>query len=103
MVDADERERLNRHRLLDADGHLVRWPTKRPQRELALRYLSGCFAPNQIYAEVDVNEILKRWHTFDDWALLRRELVDRGYLSRDAAGREYRVASLPETQDNPSV
>ena len=35
--------------------------------------------------------MLKQWHTFEDWSILRRELVDRRYLSRDAAGREYRV------------
>jgi hypothetical protein len=102
MVNDDERERLTHYRLLDADGRLVRWPTKRPQRMLVLHYLRDRFAPDQVYSEAEVNELLKRWHTFEDWALLRRELVDRGYMIRDTAGHEYQVVGQSDSQNDDS-
>jgi hypothetical protein len=92
MLDDEDREQLVRYRLLDGEGRVARWPTKAPQRQLVLRWLAGHFAARRSYAETEVNDILKRAHAFGDWALLRRELVDRGYLDRDDAGRAYRLA-----------
>ncbi|MDP9233795.1 MAG: DUF2087 domain-containing protein, partial [Actinomycetota bacterium] len=40
------------------------------------------------YEEREVNRILKRYH--DDYATLRRYLVDEGFLSRDA-GKYWRT------------
>ncbi len=91
MFSPDDREQLIRFRLLDADGRLARWPTKAPQRRLALRFLFDRFAPDRVYTESEVNEILNQAHAFQDWSLLRRELVDHRFLQRDPAGREYRV------------
>ena len=101
MTDLEQLQRLAQHRLLDADGRLTRWPTKRPQRALALQYLRDRFSPGRVYTEAEVNAILKQWHTFSDWSILRRELVDSRHLSRDPAGREYRVVDPPpgETPD----
>jgi hypothetical protein len=94
-MSADElREQLVHLRLLDREERVVRWPTKAPQRRLVLDYLIGHFAPEQAYTENEVNEILKRAHAFGDWALLRRELVDRRYLARDDAGRTYRASAI---------
>ncbi|MFW5690904.1 MAG: DUF2087 domain-containing protein [Chloroflexota bacterium] len=36
-----------------------------------------------------VNDLLNRWHTFEDWAVLRRELVDRRMLCRARDGSVY--------------
>lgn len=44
-----------------------------------------------MYREGEVNEIIKRNHTFGDWAMLRREMLDRGRMTRDAAGGNYWV------------
>jgi hypothetical protein len=35
-----------------------------------------------IYTEKEVNAILKQYHTFEDRALLRRELYDKRYFDR---------------------
>lgn len=91
MIDRDDLDQLTRLRLLDNEGRLARWPTKPAHRLLALRFLSDRFAPNLTYSETEVNDILKRAHDFGDWALLRRELVDRGFLHRDDAGHGYRA------------
>ena len=42
-----------------------------------------------MYTEKEVNAILNRCHTFEDWALLRRELFERGYLNRERDGSTY--------------
>ena len=34
------------------------------------------------------------WHTFRDWARLRRMLYDLGYLDRDMAGSAYTLAAV---------
>jgi hypothetical protein len=48
------------------------------------------FEAGRDYAEPEVNAIIDANHLFGDYALLRRELVDRGLLQRDKAGRRYR-------------
>lgn len=51
--------------------------------------LASKFEAGRVYREKDVNEILKSWHTFDDHALLRRELVEKRHLARKLDGSEY--------------
>ncbi len=36
-----------------------------------------------------MNELLLGWHTFGDWALLRRMLFDWGHLDRESDGSRY--------------
>ncbi|MBP6005429.1 DUF2087 domain-containing protein [Candidatus Saccharibacteria bacterium] len=76
-------------RFLDTDGKVKIWPTKQAHKEIVLEYLSSKFDASNTYTEKDVNEILKTWHTFTDWPLLRRELIDRGYMARDRGGYKY--------------
>ncbi|MDB5178436.1 MAG: hypothetical protein JWN01_379, partial [Patescibacteria group bacterium] len=79
---------------IDGDGIVTQWPTKSDARVQILAYLAHKFELTRVYSEPEVNEVLKRWHTFGDWPLLRRELVEHGYLERDRAGREYRVGNF---------
>ena len=52
-------------------------------------YLSLKFNKGVIYSESEVNEIIKNWHTFGDWALLRRELFEAKLLDRKKDCSEY--------------
>lgn len=77
---------------LDADGRVTRWPNgkgKTESRSAILAYLAEKFEIGTVYREREVNELLKRWHTFDDWALLRRELFEQGYINRTKDCSEY--------------
>lgn len=65
------------------------WPAKESARLEVLEYLISKFSEDNFYPESEVNEILKAWHTFDDWALLRRELFNRGYFDRELDGSDY--------------
>ena len=76
-------------RFLNDNGKINTWPKKHSDKELVVAYLSDKFEFNRSYHEKEVNEVLQLWHTFGDWALLRRELYERGYLDRDRSGTEY--------------
>ncbi|MEL6148492.1 MAG: DUF2087 domain-containing protein [Chloroflexota bacterium] len=75
----------------DDEGRITRWPTRKSKGDqaLVLAYLATKFDADATYTERDVNAVLKHWHTFEDWALLRRELFERGYLNREKDGSVY--------------
>lgn len=64
------------------DGRLVIMPSRRAKLRLVLDHIAQDFEPGQTFPEVEVNEVLQRYH--DDYAALRRYLVDEGFLTRDA-------------------
>lgn len=88
-------------RFLDESGRIVQMPRKQTLRRMLLVYLVTKFEPHTVYTERQVNDICNQWHTFGDYFLLRRELVDSGLLSRERDGsRCWRVAeSQPSEQD----
>ena len=77
-------------RFLDEDGLLLVWPKKQSDKELVIAYLASKFEFNRSYHENEINEVLKKWHVFSDWPLLRRELFERSYFNRDRSGIDYR-------------
>jgi hypothetical protein len=62
-------------------GRLTEIPAKRSTRLVILTRLALEFEPGIRYSEAEVNETLTRFH--DDYAALRRYLVDDGLMSRD--------------------
>lgn len=75
---------------LDAEGRVTQWPAKHFNKQLVLEYLVMKFSMGKFYTEQEVNAILKKWHTFGDWAILRRSLVDYKFMERKIDGTEYR-------------
>ena len=63
------------------DGRLVIMPTKRSKLIAVLDHIAQEFELGQTYPEAQVNEILEGYH--DDYAALRRYLVDEGFMTRD--------------------
>jgi hypothetical protein len=74
---------------LDADGKIKIWPAKQEKKKEILEYLALKFEGNGFYTEKEVNAIIENWHSFGDYFLLRRELVDYGLLSRTTNGLKY--------------
>jgi putative AdoMet-dependent methyltransferase len=74
---------------LDSEGRLKSYPVKQKKKTSALRYLAEKFEPGKKYTEKEVNQLLNQWHTFDDCAVLRRDLYDSFYLRREANGSLY--------------
>ena len=68
---------------------IIRWPKKPTDKEFVINWLSKKFKFNINYSEKEVNLILKQHNSFDDIALLRRELVSKKYLKRKEDGSQY--------------
>jgi len=63
------------------NGRLTEIPTKKSKRLIVLERVSLEFEPGVRYDEKHVNAIVGRF--FNDYAALRRYLVDEGFLERD--------------------
>lgn len=64
------------------NGRLVIMPSKRSKLLPVLDHMAQDFEPGRTYPESEVNAVLGRYH--DDYAALRRYLVDEGFMTRDA-------------------
>jgi len=62
------------------DGRLLAMPAAHGKRLVVLDHLAGLFEPGRRYPEPEVNRLLARYHP--DHAMLRRYLVDDGFLDR---------------------
>lgn len=82
-------EKLNINQFLDESGRITQLSENSQKRRALLAYLAEKFEMDCNYTEREVNEICNKWHTFGDYFLLRRELVDDGLLSREQDGSRY--------------
>ena len=76
-------------KFLDTEGRIKQLPSKGMARQEVFAYLATKFKVDIDYTEKEVNEIIKIWHTFGDYFLLRRELIDYKYLCRTIDGSRY--------------
>lgn len=74
---------------LNKEGKLKSWPAKRQAKIDVLRWLGLHFVPGRFYSEKEINAMIEEHHSFGDYFLLRRELIDRGILERTANGARY--------------
>ena len=65
---------------LDDAGRLRTMPARRHRRLMLLDHLAQLFEPGERFLETEVNRRLRAVH--DDVAMLRRYLVDEGFLDR---------------------
>jgi hypothetical protein len=70
------------------DGRISVIPAKRAVRLLLLDQVAQAFEPGRRYPELAVNQVLKP--LYDDYATLRRYLVDEDLLSRTPDGTYWR-------------
>jgi hypothetical protein len=73
---------------LDASGRVSRLPSKLSRRDNLSLTLLELFEPGIEYSEPQLNQMLKVY--LDDFALVRRTLVEMGHLERDPYGRVYK-------------
>jgi ArsR family transcriptional regulator len=62
------------------EGRLIGFPTGETRKQVILEYIAERFEPDRVYTEREVNAILKE--IADDYATIRRALVDRLFLNR---------------------
>lgn len=69
-----------------ADGALKEFPVREKRKIIALREIAARFEKGRTYTEKEVNTMI----AYSDFALIRRYLVEYGFLSRTMDCREYR-------------
>jgi hypothetical protein len=82
-------QKMKIEQFLDSSGKIKQLPQKQNVKCALLEYLADKFEPGRNYSEREVNTICSQWHTFNDYFLLRRELVDHDLLCRERDGSQY--------------
>jgi hypothetical protein len=75
-------------------GQLQRIPSRQKKLMVILRWLASKFQPGVMYTEREVNAVLTA--CYHDYATLRRDLVDFGFLRRERGGGNYWLAPEDE-------
>jgi len=89
---ARRRPRTGPERFLTIDGRIDRYPSQPGDRhELLQTIVSRVIDPTEALSEAELGARMAA--LTDDTALLRRMLVDHGFLDRDPSGIEYRRAA----------
>jgi hypothetical protein len=89
-------------KFLDDDGKIKLWPAKRAVQRLIIGYLSEKFDFECVYSEKEVNTIIDKWHNFGDYFILRRGLIEEGFMKRTRDGSQYRRIEVMPPDDQPS-
>lgn len=71
------------------DGPLETYPLKEKKRVVILRHLARHLEAGKTYTEKEINAVLEQY--YKDYALLRRNLIDYGFLERVPDGSAYWV------------
>ncbi len=90
-------------RFLNTEGKITQLPQKQSVRLALLSYLAQQFEENRFYTEQEVNALCEEWHTFGDYFLLRRELIDQHFLSRKPDGSVYWKVIIKEVEPDSTV
>lgn len=91
-----EEKRINIAPFLDEQGRVTVLPQKKAKRAAVLAYLAEKFECGRDYTEKEINEICLAWHTFNDYFLVRRCLVEERLLLREPNGSRYWKACKEE-------
>ena len=86
-VDVDAYDRKVLKTFLDENGRLIDFPAQQKKEEAVLRYIVKVFEPGRHYSEKEVKEILSQFN--EDYARLRRDLVEFGFMKREGGGGAY--------------
>jgi hypothetical protein len=83
----------------DQSGRITRLPAKLSRKNKLSVTLLEIFEPGVEYSEPELNEMLKAY--LDDFALVRRTLVDMGHLQRDPYGKVYKRVIKSQEPSSP--
>lgn len=74
---------------VDDSGRLMQWPSRYKVQRMAVALIARRFEPATQYSERELNFLVMDGHTFADWALIRRSLVDWKFMARVSDGSRY--------------
>ena len=71
------------------ENKIIRWTKKLIEKEYILKIISEKIILNRKYSEKEINKIIIENITFEDYVIIRRELIERNYLYRTKDCKEY--------------
>ena len=74
---------------MDETGAIKTYPAKEKKKIVVLQEITKNFVKGKIYSEKEINRILQR--IYDDYATIRRALVEYGFIDRSNDCRNYWV------------
>ncbi|WP_077211946.1 DUF2087 domain-containing protein [Bacillus dakarensis] len=86
-ITQDEQEKILKKYF--PEGTLSNFPSKEKQRLIVIRKISQKLKPDHMYDEKELNKVLKGF--YEDYVILRRYLIDYGFLDRKPDGSKYWV------------
>lgn len=93
----EEQDMLRKYFPDGPDGRISTFGMKEKGKIVVLRQLTRRFRPGRIYAEKEVNAILKT--AFDDFATLRRYFIEYGFMERNPDGSRYWLKGTPPVEE----
>lgn len=87
---------------IDHEGKLKAFPSKRKLKIAAMFYITESISEGVKYTEKEINEVINSRCSFNDAALLRREMYNYGFINRTLDGQMYwkeEVQPQPEQYD----
>lgn len=72
---------------MNSDGTIKSYPSKEKKKIIILGEIIKKFSRDKKYSEKEVNEIIQKFH--DDYATIRRALVEYGFIERSDDCRNY--------------
>lgn len=87
-ITEEEKEKI-RNTYFSGEGALKNFPAKEKRKIVILEKIAENYKKGQKYSEKEIDRILKR--IYEDYAALRRALIEYGYLDRSKDGSAYWV------------
>ncbi|MDH6364991.1 hypothetical protein M2139_001992 [Enterococcus sp. PF1-24] len=85
-INEQEREKVLAN-FLDEAGQVITIPRKAKSKIILLEYIVSSFDNEKIYSEKEVNQLIQK--VCDDFAAIRRYLIEYGFLGRTNDGSKY--------------
>ena len=86
-VDLDAYDRKVLRTYSNPDGTFKKIPMQQKKQLVLLRHVLQDFEPGRRYSEAQVSEMLEKYN--EDYAYLRRQLVEHGFMAREGGGGDY--------------
>ena len=86
-IDEKTREKVLKAYFGKDSEKLISLPSKEKKKVIILQKIVESFETDKKYTEKEVNEIIKRF--YDDYFIIRRSLIDFGFMKRTQDCREY--------------
>lgn len=87
ITDAERDTVIKNH--MDENGALLTYPAREKKKIIVLQEITKNFSKGKTYSEKEINRMLKR--IYEDYATLRRALVEYGFIERTNDGGSYWV------------